>query len=179
MAFCLLLEAHQSQILSSSLSTNCQRLTVNVIILFVPENILKKNTLDAHFEPLKTSISAHKYFFTAYRLGIDVKKYVESEDIETNRPLQWAISVNNRAVIELLFTHGTSSNTRKRNLQTPLHLAAIIGNSDLVELLIEKEALVNCKDAEKLTPLHWYVHFITFICLFFIFFFSSPFDFFS
>ena len=97
----------------------------------------------------------HTLFLTAYRQGIDVKRHVESEDIETNRPLQWAIKTNNRAVIELLFRHGTSSNTRKWNLQTPLHLAAACGNTDLVELLIDREALVNCKDSDRVTPLHW------------------------
>ncbi len=70
-------------------------------------------------------------------------------------PLNRAVVVGFKDIVELLIAKGANVNAKDNWDWTPLHGVAAEGHRELVELLIAKGANVNVRDGERRTPL-WY-----------------------
>lgn len=69
-------------------------------------------------------------------------------------PLHYAVSVNNKEMVNLLIDKGASINAQSNDGSTSLHVASVLGYKEIVELLINRGADVNAKDNRDRTPLH-------------------------
>ncbi len=83
--------------------------------------------------------------------GADIKKRTPYG----TTPLDRAVNVGFKDVVELLIAKGANVNAKDNWNYTPLHSAAEEGHRELAELLIAKGANVNARDGGGRTPL-WY-----------------------
>jgi ankyrin repeat protein len=80
----------------------------------------------------------------------------DSDVIHINRgttPIDWAASVGDEAVIELLLQHGVDIN-QATSYDTPLHCAVMAGQHQTARFLLSRKANVNASGGCDHTPLH-------------------------
>jgi ankyrin repeat protein/predicted DNA-binding protein (UPF0251 family) len=80
----------------------------------------------------------------------------DSDVIHINRgttPIDWAASVGDEAVIELLLQHGVDIN-KATSYDTPLHCAVMAGQHQTTRFLLSRKANVNASGGCDHTPLH-------------------------
>lgn len=93
---------------------------------------------------------------------LKVKEIIETDPDQINAkglyeglyPLHYAVSANNKEMVNLLIDKGADINAHSSDGSTSLHVASVLGYKEIVALLIKGGADVNAKDNRDRTPLH-------------------------
>ncbi|PVH94333.1 ankyrin [Periconia macrospinosa] len=83
---------------------------------------------------------------------------VDSQDINGETPLMWAIRSENVDIVKMLLKNGASPRAMTRSLLSPLMIACDVGAADLASLLMGQHADQQLRDLHGGTALHHAAH---------------------
>ena len=90
----------------------------------------------------------------AVKQHLDTGTDVNAKDILGATPLDWAISLNQTAIADLLRKHGGKTSLWLRAGES-IHIAAAAGHIEAVKQYLADGVDVNAKDVDSHTPLHF------------------------
>lgn len=128
------------------MNTNIIMLTLLTVLSFNIYSMdrnqeLSKAVLDNNIAKVKELIS--KYWKGNSLIG----------NIYINSFIHYAITTNNKELLELIVAYGVNINAVNEYGNTPLHYACEIGNKEMAQVLINNKANVNAKNSYKIAAL--------------------------